>query len=75
MSQQPNDQAGQKAYQTNVGNMPVPPDLKQLQDRLTAITVQIANTPSTHPTFAALQARQVVLQTAIAAYKPRDDAK
>lgn len=75
MSQQPNDQTGVQAYQRNIANMPTPPDLKQLQDQLTAITLQIANTPASHPTFAALQARQVVLQTAIAAYKPRDDAK
>lgn len=75
MSHPINDQTGVSAYQANVANMPTPPDLKQLLDAQTAITLQIANTPSTHPTYAALQARSVVLATAIAAYKPRDDAK
>lgn len=75
MSQLPNDQAGQKAYQTNVSNMPVPPDLKALNDQLAAVAVQIANTPAGHPTLAALQARQTALQTAVANFKARDDAK
>lgn len=75
MSQQPNDQTGVKAYQANIANMLVPPELKKLQDQLTAITVQIANTPASHPTRADLQARQTALQTSVATFKPRDDAK
>lgn len=67
-----NDPTGVLAYQTDFANMAVPTDLKALLDQQTAVAGQLANIPSTHPSYAALLARSAVIQAAIAAYKPRD---
>ncbi len=52
-------------WNVNYQNDPLPPDLKALLDHKAATDGQLANTPSSHPTFAALTAKQATLATAI----------
>jgi hypothetical protein len=55
-------------YSATVDNLKTPPDLNSLLVAKAAIDQQILNTPSSHPSFAALQARQSTLAAAIAAH-------
>ena len=54
-----------KNWNVNYDNDPTPPDFKALLDHKAATDQLLANTPSTHPSFAALTAKQATLANAI----------
>jgi len=60
-----------KNWNVNYDNDPNPPDFKTLLDHKAATDLQLSNTPSNHPTFAALQTKQANLATAIANHPKR----
>ncbi len=61
-------------YQAALKNDPLPPDLATLLTHKASVDQQLANTPSSHPTFAALQTKQATVAAAIAAHPNKNRA-
>ncbi len=60
-----------KNWNVNYDNDPQPPDFKALLDQKAALDQQLANTPASHPSRAALVTQQATVVAVIAAHPKR----